>query len=40
MAWLGVVVTVTADDIALFFAWTLVEQVGQNVTVSHILIRH
>ncbi|KAF1010955.1 MAG: hypothetical protein E5299_01539 [Burkholderia gladioli] len=40
MAWLGVVVTVTADDIDLFFAWNLVEQLGQSVTVSHILIRH
>ncbi|KAF1007381.1 MAG: hypothetical protein E5299_02050 [Burkholderia gladioli] len=40
MAWLGVVGTVTADDIDLFFAWNLVEQLGQSVTVSHILIRH
>ncbi|KAF1008750.1 MAG: hypothetical protein E5299_01921 [Burkholderia gladioli] len=40
MAWLGVVGTITADDIALFFAWNLVEQLGQSVTVSHILIRH
>ncbi|KAF1006780.1 MAG: hypothetical protein E5299_02115 [Burkholderia gladioli] len=35
-AWLGVVVTVTADDSDLFFAWNLVEQLGQSVTVSHI----
>ncbi|KAF1016721.1 MAG: hypothetical protein E5299_00394 [Burkholderia gladioli] len=40
MAWLGVVGTVTDNDIALFFAWNLVEQLGQSVTVSHILIRH
>ncbi|KAF1012721.1 MAG: hypothetical protein E5299_01096 [Burkholderia gladioli] len=40
MAWLGVVSTITADDIDLFFAWNLVEQLGQSVTVSHILIRH
>ncbi|KAF1007796.1 MAG: hypothetical protein E5299_02018 [Burkholderia gladioli] len=40
MAWLGVVGTVTADDIDLFFAWNLVEQLGKSVTVSHILIRH
>ncbi|KAF1015365.1 MAG: hypothetical protein E5299_00647 [Burkholderia gladioli] len=40
MAWLGVVVTITADDIDLFFAWNLVEQLGQSVTVSHMLIRH
>ncbi|KAF1006606.1 MAG: hypothetical protein E5299_02122 [Burkholderia gladioli] len=40
MAWLGVVGTVTADDIDLFVAWNLVEQLGQSVTVSHILIRH
>ncbi|KAF1013698.1 MAG: hypothetical protein E5299_00876 [Burkholderia gladioli] len=41
MAWLGVVGTITADDIIdLFFAWNLVEQLGQSVTVSHILIRH
>ncbi|KAF1010510.1 MAG: hypothetical protein E5299_01651 [Burkholderia gladioli] len=40
MAWLGVVGTVTADDIDWFFAWNLVEQLGQSVTVSHILIRH
>ncbi|KAF1009994.1 MAG: hypothetical protein E5299_01787 [Burkholderia gladioli] len=40
MAWLGVVGTVTADDIDLFFAWNLVEQLGQSVTVSHILMRH
>ncbi|KAF1009844.1 MAG: hypothetical protein E5299_01838 [Burkholderia gladioli] len=40
MAWLGVVGTVTADDIDLFFAWNLVEQLGQSVTVSHILICH
>ncbi|KAF1004312.1 MAG: hypothetical protein E5299_02395 [Burkholderia gladioli] len=40
MAWFGVVGTVTADDIDLFFAWNLVEQLGQSVTVSHILIRH
>ncbi|KAF1011767.1 MAG: hypothetical protein E5299_01337 [Burkholderia gladioli] len=40
MAWLGVVGTVTADDIDLFFAWNLVEQLSQHVTVSHILIRH
>ncbi|KAF1013596.1 MAG: hypothetical protein E5299_00956 [Burkholderia gladioli] len=41
MAWLDVVgTTVTADDIDLFFAWNLVEQLGQSVTVSHILMRH
>ncbi|KAF1004919.1 MAG: hypothetical protein E5299_02323 [Burkholderia gladioli] len=40
MAWLSVVGTVTADDIDLFFAWNLVEQLGQSVTVSHMLIRH
>ncbi|KAF1018090.1 MAG: hypothetical protein E5299_00071 [Burkholderia gladioli] len=40
MAWLGVVGTVTADDIDLFFVWNLVEQLGQSVTVSHMLIRH
>ncbi|KAF1013112.1 MAG: hypothetical protein E5299_00984 [Burkholderia gladioli] len=40
MAWLGVVGTITADDIDLFFAWNLVEQLGQSFTVSHILIRH
>ncbi|KAF1016649.1 MAG: hypothetical protein E5299_00448 [Burkholderia gladioli] len=40
MAWLGVVGTVVVDDIDLFFAWNLVEQLGQSVTVSHILIRH
>ncbi|KAF1012337.1 MAG: hypothetical protein E5299_01200 [Burkholderia gladioli] len=40
MAWLGVVGTVTADDIDLFCAWNLVEQLDQSVTVSHILIRH
>ncbi|KAF1006052.1 MAG: hypothetical protein E5299_02185 [Burkholderia gladioli] len=40
MAWLGIVGTITADDIDLFFAWNLVEQLGQSVTVSHILIRH
>ncbi|KAF1012111.1 MAG: hypothetical protein E5299_01253 [Burkholderia gladioli] len=40
MAQLGVVGTVTADDIDLFFAWNLVEQLGQSVTVSHILMRH
>ncbi|KAF1004697.1 MAG: hypothetical protein E5299_02347 [Burkholderia gladioli] len=40
MAWLGVVGTIIADDIDLFFAWNLVEQLGQSVTVSHILIRH
>ncbi|KAF1007542.1 MAG: hypothetical protein E5299_02027 [Burkholderia gladioli] len=40
MAWLGVLGTITADDIDLFFAWNLVEQLGQSVTVSHILIRH
>ncbi|KAF1004609.1 MAG: hypothetical protein E5299_02366 [Burkholderia gladioli] len=40
MAWLGVVGTITADDIDLFFAWNLVEQLGQSVTVSHILIHH
>ncbi|KAF1017991.1 MAG: hypothetical protein E5299_00162 [Burkholderia gladioli] len=32
--------TVTADHIDLFFARNLVEQLGQNVTVSHILISH
>ncbi|KAF1012654.1 MAG: hypothetical protein E5299_01135 [Burkholderia gladioli] len=40
MAWLCGVVTVTADDIDLFVAWNLVEQLGQSVTVSHILRRH
>ncbi|KAF1013062.1 MAG: hypothetical protein E5299_01024 [Burkholderia gladioli] len=40
MAWFGVVGTVTADDIDLFFGWNLVEQLGQSVTVSHILILH
>ncbi|KAF1003405.1 MAG: hypothetical protein E5299_02486 [Burkholderia gladioli] len=40
MAWLGVVGTTTADNIDLFFAWNLVGQLGQSVTVSHILIRH
>ncbi|KAF1006557.1 MAG: hypothetical protein E5299_02140 [Burkholderia gladioli] len=41
-AWhgLGVVVTGAADGIDLFFAWNLVEQLGQSVTVSHILMRH
>ncbi|KAF1012772.1 MAG: hypothetical protein E5299_01082 [Burkholderia gladioli] len=39
-AWLGVVGTVTTDDIDLFFAWNLVEQLGQRVTVIHILMRH
>ncbi|KAF1012773.1 MAG: hypothetical protein E5299_01084 [Burkholderia gladioli] len=40
MAWLGVVGTVTVDDIDVFFAWNLVEQLGQSVTVSHMLMRH
>ncbi|KAF1011471.1 MAG: hypothetical protein E5299_01396 [Burkholderia gladioli] len=40
MAWLDVVVTVVIDDIDLFVAWNLVKQLGQSVTVSHILIRH
>ncbi|KAF1017820.1 MAG: hypothetical protein E5299_00311 [Burkholderia gladioli] len=40
MAWLGVVGTITANDIDLFFAWNLVEQLGQSITVNHILIRH
>ncbi|KAF1015400.1 MAG: hypothetical protein E5299_00623 [Burkholderia gladioli] len=40
MEWLGVVGTVTADDIDLFFAWNLVEQFGQSITVSHILMCH
>ncbi|KAF1003198.1 MAG: hypothetical protein E5299_02515 [Burkholderia gladioli] len=40
MAWLGVVGTFTADDSDLFFAWNLVEQLGQSITISHILIRH
>ncbi|KAF1018060.1 MAG: hypothetical protein E5299_00130 [Burkholderia gladioli] len=40
MAWLGVVGTVTPDDIDLFFARNLVEQLGESVTVSHILMRH
>ncbi|KAF1011895.1 MAG: hypothetical protein E5299_01302 [Burkholderia gladioli] len=40
IAWLCVVGTITADDIDLFFVWNLVEQLGQSVTVSHILIRH
>ncbi|KAF1017940.1 MAG: hypothetical protein E5299_00198 [Burkholderia gladioli] len=40
MAWLGVVGTVTAGGIDLFFAWNLVEQLGQSGTVSHILMRH
>ncbi|KAF1009840.1 MAG: hypothetical protein E5299_01834 [Burkholderia gladioli] len=39
-AWHGVVGTFTADDIDLFFAWNVVKQLGQSVTVSHILIRH
>ncbi|KAF1018107.1 MAG: hypothetical protein E5299_00088 [Burkholderia gladioli] len=38
MAWLGVVDTITADEIALFFAWNLVEQLGQSVTVIYILM--
>ncbi|KAF1009347.1 MAG: hypothetical protein E5299_01857 [Burkholderia gladioli] len=38
MAWLGVVGTVTADDIDLFFAWNLVKQLGQSITVRDILI--
>ncbi|KAF1011807.1 MAG: hypothetical protein E5299_01324 [Burkholderia gladioli] len=40
MAWPTVVGTITADDIDLFVAWNLVEQFGQSVTVSHILMRH
>ncbi|KAF1010516.1 MAG: hypothetical protein E5299_01657 [Burkholderia gladioli] len=40
MAWLGVVGTVTADDIDLFFAWNLVEQLSQIVTLSYILMCH
>ncbi|KAF1012181.1 MAG: hypothetical protein E5299_01239 [Burkholderia gladioli] len=40
MAWLAVVVTVTADDIDLLFAWNLVEQLSQSVTASYILMRH
>ncbi|KAF1011193.1 MAG: hypothetical protein E5299_01468 [Burkholderia gladioli] len=40
MAWLGVVGTVTADDIDVFFAWNLVAQLGQSVAVSLILRRH
>ncbi|KAF1017871.1 MAG: hypothetical protein E5299_00252 [Burkholderia gladioli] len=40
MACLSVVGTVTADDIDLFFAWNLVEQLRQSITVSHILMRH
>ncbi|KAF1009891.1 MAG: hypothetical protein E5299_01827 [Burkholderia gladioli] len=40
MAWLGVVGTITADDIDLFVAWNLVEQLDQSVTVGHILMRH
>ncbi|KAF1017875.1 MAG: hypothetical protein E5299_00256 [Burkholderia gladioli] len=40
MAWLGFVGTITADDIDLFFEWNVVEQLGQSVTVSHILIHH
>ncbi|KAF1015264.1 MAG: hypothetical protein E5299_00713 [Burkholderia gladioli] len=40
IAWLGVVGTVFADDIDLFFARNLVEQLGQSVTFSHILMRH
>ncbi|KAF1017944.1 MAG: hypothetical protein E5299_00202 [Burkholderia gladioli] len=40
MTWLGVVGTVSADDIGLFVARNLVEQLGQSVTVSHILMRH
>ncbi|KAF1010724.1 MAG: hypothetical protein E5299_01592 [Burkholderia gladioli] len=40
MAWLCVVGTKAADDIDLFFAWNLVEQLGQSVSVSHILLRH
>ncbi|KAF1010946.1 MAG: hypothetical protein E5299_01530 [Burkholderia gladioli] len=39
MAWC-LVGTVTADDIDVFVAWNLVEQLGQSVTVSHILMRH
>ncbi|KAF1017907.1 MAG: hypothetical protein E5299_00239 [Burkholderia gladioli] len=38
--YIDVVGTVTADDIDLFVAWNLLEQLGQSVTVSHILIRH
>ncbi|KAF1010720.1 MAG: hypothetical protein E5299_01588 [Burkholderia gladioli] len=40
MAWLCVVGTKADDDIDLFFAWNLVEQLGQSVSVSHILLRH
>ncbi|KAF1008076.1 MAG: hypothetical protein E5299_01992 [Burkholderia gladioli] len=40
IAWLGVVGTYAADDIDLFVERNLVEQLGQSVTVSHILIRH
>ncbi|KAF1011607.1 MAG: hypothetical protein E5299_01367 [Burkholderia gladioli] len=40
MAWLGVVSTAAADDIDLFFAWNLVDQLGQSVTVSRILMRY
>ncbi|KAF1016701.1 MAG: hypothetical protein E5299_00417 [Burkholderia gladioli] len=40
MAWLGVVGTGTTDNSDLFFAWNLVEQLGQSVTVSYILILH
>ncbi|KAF1008701.1 MAG: hypothetical protein E5299_01935 [Burkholderia gladioli] len=29
MAWLGVLGTVTADEIDLFFAWNLVKQLGR-----------
>ncbi|KAF1018188.1 MAG: hypothetical protein E5299_00060 [Burkholderia gladioli] len=37
---LGIVGIVTLDNIDFFFAGNLVEQPGQRVTVSHILIRH
>ncbi|KAF1011154.1 MAG: hypothetical protein E5299_01477 [Burkholderia gladioli] len=40
MAWLGVVVTVVDDDMDLFVTQNLVEQLGQSVTVNHILMRH
>ncbi|KAF1005140.1 MAG: hypothetical protein E5299_02287 [Burkholderia gladioli] len=40
MAGLGIVGTVVADHIDLFVAWNLVEQLGQSVTVSHILMWH
>ncbi|KAF1017846.1 MAG: hypothetical protein E5299_00277 [Burkholderia gladioli] len=40
IAWVGVVGTVSADDIDLFVAQNLVEQLSQSVTLSHILMRY